>query len=562
MKKYLKSTKQSIDYSSMESGDHSTNGANPKSLTSRGNKIIIALIGFLLCIGSIPSLAQDIDPKKEVQTQYMRPSVTTLFIDVSANYTREVIDALSAHELPKKFNDHSVSTNEFVISDTLNDATIKALLEASVTKYIVQKWFPYDTEAKAHSTKVIEERGVYNATDADVIASKASARKEALLKDVGEQLLNYSYIIIYAPYNIEQINKQTAKGQSKGYKGICKVSVWKLDWNEEVKNNFYNQWEQANAFNSVAFPVVKAVDLLLPIKSEVTIDPKKPLTDEDLINIFAKAIQTEADIQMTRNVDDFQVKAPIAKVKRNYSFAKIGTKESVTIDKRFFASEIIVDEEGNQDLKRKGVVRATSKIAQNDTIATGDGPSTKFYQTYGKRLKEGMLLTENPDYGVGLTVMGGPFSANGRLELGIGMYASTLVKKIKVPYGLKAYAQIGLPFATMEVEGKKVVLGDDNKEQTFLVYSAGISKDFYFARRFALTPYVGYSALLIPDDYTDEFEATYATQYSPSSFEGGINFSVAILHNIQVIANLGYNQLTGTWYNNPVQANIGIRYQR
>jgi hypothetical protein len=39
MKKYLKSIKQSVDYSTMETGDHSKNGANPKSLTSRENFI-------------------------------------------------------------------------------------------------------------------------------------------------------------------------------------------------------------------------------------------------------------------------------------------------------------------------------------------------------------------------------------------------------------------------------------------------------------------------------------------------------------------------------------------
>jgi hypothetical protein len=35
MYKYLKSIKQSADYSAMETGDHFKNGASPKSLMSR-----------------------------------------------------------------------------------------------------------------------------------------------------------------------------------------------------------------------------------------------------------------------------------------------------------------------------------------------------------------------------------------------------------------------------------------------------------------------------------------------------------------------------------------------
>jgi hypothetical protein len=542
----------------MEFRDHLKNGASPKSLMSRGNKIILAVIGFLLGIGAIPALAQDIDPTKEVQTQYMRPSVTNVYIDTRGNLTGKVIEALNRQKTLSKFNDHSISGNEFYIPDTLNNAILKALLEEKVTKYVVEKWFPYDKEQKAHSTEVIEQRGVFNATDADVIASKASARKDALLKDVGEQLLDFSYIIVYTPSDIEQTVNKTETYVQKGYKGNCKVSVWKLDWSEEVENNFYNQWTQENAIHSVAFPVEHIIDLSMPIS--ITDDPLKPASgDEDLLNIFATAILAEADLRITKKVSDFQVKAPITEVKINAVYAKIGAKESVTVDKRYFASEIVLEDAG-QSLKRKGVVRATSKIAKNDTIATGEGPSTKFYQTYGKFLKESMLLTEKPDYGIGISLMGG-LSANARVELGIGMYASSLVKKLRIPYGVKAYGQISYPFKKLQ----GVTFEQDNgeyKEQTFLVYSAGLSKDFYFAHILALTPYVGYSALLVPDKYSITFE-DICTENNKSSggIEAGVNFTVAILDNFQGIVNAGYNMVTGTWYKSPIQANIGLRFQ-
>jgi hypothetical protein len=557
MKKFLKQRADNSE-NTMEIRDHLKNGANPKSLTSRGNKIIVTVIGFLLCFGLTPCLAQDIDPTKEVQTTYMRPSVTNVYIyNTNDGLAEKVIEIMDGQKILAKFNDHSLLDNVFYVSDSLTNDVIKAVLEEKVIRPVVQKWFPYDKDNKVHSTEVIEQRGIFNATDADVIAAKASARKDALLKDVGEELLNYSYIVVYIPYNIQKTSKKSKSYEQKGYKGYCKVSVWRLDWNEEVKTNFYNQWNQENAVYNVQFPIVDVVNLTMPIS--VADSPLRPLDYEALLNLFASEIISEANLRMAQKIEDFQVKAPISKVKINSVYAKIGTKESVTVDKRFFASEIRQDETGQQSLKRKGVVRATSKIAKNDTIATGEGPDTKFYQTYGKFLKEGMLLTEKPDLGIGITAMGG-LSANARAEIGIGMYASKLMKKLKIPYGMKAYGQITYPFAKLQNDGQKITF--DDKEQTFLVFSAGLSKDIYFAHILALTPYVGYSALLIPEKYSKSFEAYYtAAKKSPSGFEAGLNFTIAIRDNFQVVVNGGYNMVTGTWYKSPVQANVGLRYQ-
>jgi hypothetical protein len=47
MKTYSKSIEQRVDRSAMESGDHSKNGASPKSLMSRGNKNMV-LLGFIV----------------------------------------------------------------------------------------------------------------------------------------------------------------------------------------------------------------------------------------------------------------------------------------------------------------------------------------------------------------------------------------------------------------------------------------------------------------------------------------------------------------------------------
>jgi hypothetical protein len=73
---------------------------------------------------------------------------------------------------------------------------------------------------------------------------------------------------------------------------------------------------------------------------------------------------------------------------------------------------------------------------------------------------------------------------------------------------------------------------------------------------------VGYSALLVPEKYSTTFD-DYRKEHNKllSGFEAGLNFSVAILDNIQVVVNGGYNLITGIWYKSPVQASAGLRFQ-
>ena len=54
-------------------------------------------------------------------------------------------------------------------------------------------------------------------------------------------------------------------------------------------------------------------------------------------------------------------------------------------------------------------MRASNKIAKNDSIATGDSELTRFYQIQGGKIYEGMLMQENPDFGI---AFGGYFTFN------------------------------------------------------------------------------------------------------------------------------------------------------
>lgn len=136
----------------------------------------------------------------------------------------------------------------------------------------MEKWFDRDKTTGAFDMNLIAERGYYDASILDVKEAKSSARGIALLADAGEELINHTYVIVN---DIQYADKETMKGavagglfaaqllgsffgvdvsgvtdavgniagNIAGFKVIVTSYLFRLDWNEDVANNFYsNLW--------------------------------------------------------------------------------------------------------------------------------------------------------------------------------------------------------------------------------------------------------------------------------------------------------------------------------
>jgi hypothetical protein len=503
------------------------------------------------------TVAQRNDPLKK----YARPSLTVLYVNRGEDLSARLIQRMAANGISGKFNDNTIEKNVLTLpaGEQLSVKQLESLLSAQVSKEIVKRWYPYDPSTKTHSLDVIAERGLYNATTLDVERAGSTARKHAALESAGLELISRSYIIVYDLYNIKKVSND----QSDGYQADCDVYLCHLKWTPEVEAVFDQAWNESEGkegdfIDNMEFPVgyitsfVKATQLtnILSTKGK-----SSSTTDEALFLTLSKEIERRAEVYLTQANEDFKVKTEIFAV--SPILARIGTKEGVTVDQRYFVYEIQQDEAGHQKTKRKGVIRATSKIAQNETVATaGESPATKFYQTYGKRLEAGMLMQQKPDWGIGISAFGGT-DLTVLAEFSVGMWAGHLANA-KIPGGTKVYLKYALPSTTMEVNERKLVDTDTKKELNFGILSVGISKDFYFARYFALTPYVGYASLLTPKEYEESIkEKKNATE----GVDAGVNLNIAILHNVQLIGNAGYNTVKGSWYASGVTYGGGIRIQ-
>lgn len=82
--------------------------------------------------------------------------------------------------------------------------------------------------------------------------------------------------------------------------------------------------------------------------------------------------------------------------------AKIGLKEGVRTNLRFYMYEYSQKGEGTISRRRKGVVRATNKITDNREVTTGNMVPTEFYQIAGRAAQPGWEMQEKKSWGINL----------------------------------------------------------------------------------------------------------------------------------------------------------------
>jgi hypothetical protein len=522
--------------------------------------LLTSIVLFAILTSSIAQQAENatVIKKSDPMKEYMRPSLTTIYIDRGEPLSERIIKGAIEKGVSGKFNDNSIEVNVLSIggNQKFTAEEMRLQLEAEVSREIMRCWFPvFDEEKGEFSTHVIADRGMYNATDAEVIAAGASNLQEELLKVKGLDLIGRSYILVYDFYNTSKIYNS----DQEGYQTDCDVHLYHLDWGEQTRNSFYDQFSNPNGINEVDFPVnhiasfIGETELTAVKISQSNQGSFLRLTDDKLFAKFIEEIEKRANVYLTKANEDFKVKSTLFAV--SPLRAKIGTKEGVKVDQRYFVYEIRENSQGEQSTVRKGVMRATSNIAKNDTIATGQGPTTTFYQTYGKILHPGMLIQQQPDWGTGYSLLAGT-DLQVVVELSVGMWMAKYIPaldNINFPYGTKIYVKYLHPFGNMEIDGAKM---DENFSSGFL--GAGLSKDFYFAHYFSATPYLGYQGMLVPEKNKGLIEATGE---STSGIELGLNGSMAILHNAQIVGNIGFSTLKAKWFSSGLTIGVGARYQ-
>ncbi|MFA5972488.1 MAG: hypothetical protein WC780_09075 [Lentimicrobiaceae bacterium] len=500
----------------------------------------------------------------EPATHYDRLSLTYMLLDFgTGNYYSMLKQSFPQLKTDDKYDDNSIrqtmlpspvsreeTLNSFSVdlrtADIVSNKLKDALVKNHIANAVIAKWFSRKDDG-SFGVELLQQRGLYNATDADVAAANASKLGKAKLMDAGEGLLNNSFIIVFdvndlidmeESYNRLQKNSKTPISRTKnGFQAKVSAYVYKINFNDTINTIFWNDlWANPTdadlarrkvKFDNYNFPVTYYTRTTTMVEASQynpgqALAPKVQATpDQLMLKLLREGVNNNlASIEY--KLEEFKVKAAIFST--HPIEAKIGKKEGLKTDHRYFVYEMEQNSSGKITAKKKGVIRATQHITDNRTVSTGKSKTSRFYQVAGGRLDEGMLLQQRNDAGLALTLgasIGGFGGFDGRLDINLSRLTGA-----KMPTMIKLYIEGG--YDPVETELKIGTSETISTYTSFLRYGAGFGKEFCFAHHFKFQPFAGIGLETASDK--DDSQLTLSTLYG----RAGVLFGINILSNVQL----------------------------
>jgi len=509
--------------------------------------LILLFLGFTL-YGQKSAQSGKIVNRESISDNYNRVSLTYLLLDVpTGSYYDMMKQAFSRVSVADKYDDNTIG-NPFIkpSSPNLNSYEIKtALVSGHYVNSVIAKWFSRKADG-SFGVETLHQRGLYNATDADVLNAGADKRGLAKIKDMGEKLVNNSFIIVYKIddlidmneyYNRQQQKSKTLVNRYKnGFVANVTAYVYQLDFNEPIKNEFFEKlWadpgevgigQKKEAFDRFEFPVTSISSSTVLMESSqwnpgYSTSPLVQASREDMMFGLVQGGINNSLTSLEEKFGQFKVTASIF---NTWPFrAKIGKKEGLKKDDRYFVYEMEQDRNGKIVGRRKGVIRA-SKIADNRQVATGQSQLSNFYQVGGQNIKKGMQLQQSHDAGGTFSIGGSEGGVSGldaRLEINM-----TQLIWSQLPTMTKFYIEGAFQPATFKVN---YTTSGTTTYNYFLRYGFGLGKEFCFLRNLRLQPFAGagFEELSSLDDSKMTLKSLY--------IHPGFIFAINLKYNIQLI---------------------------
>lgn len=428
----------------------------------------------------------------------------------------------------------------------------KLLDEKKVGQGIVAKWFNRQPDG-TFNTEILKERGVYNSDDADLSIATASKRGESSLMDAGLGLVDHSYVLVLGFSNLMTMDQyyttMEAKPETRTMNGVkCDLIglLYKLDFSDSVSSVFFqDMWVNKTSTDSKAkigrfdantFPLIPVKNLIMPVQSTQynpgqSLAPKVQKTQNELLRDMVNSSMTNVLNHLTYQVSAFKVKGQIYKT--NPIAVKIGKKEGLGFDQRYFVFENRQTRNGEQYSSRRGVIKSMS-VADNRTITSGETEPSYFYQVAGRKIDNmGMFVEQRIDAGLNLFLgynQDGLSGLDGRVEYYIGrmLYGSKTNKIAKGITSFKLYIDGGYTTA----DSISIKAGTHEKVDLLRV-SAGFNKDFYLTKNIHFGPFLGYG-IESASGKDSKFKAE--TQF----IELGARLGINITYNVQLVGSANY----------------------
>ena len=525
--------------------------------------ICITLVISVFCLS-----AQDItDSAKKVKKQivssdYDRNSLTIIGLKSDSPLAGQLAKMIDTIKIADKFYSNEIGFRNIpynaVVSlfdkaqqeKVFKTDVLQLLDDSKIGQGIVAKWFNRQPDG-SFNTEVLKERGIYNSDDSDLSIASSSKRGESALMDAGLGLVDHSYVLVLGFSNLMTMDEYYTKTEAapearkmNGVKGDLIGLLYKLNFNDSVSAVFFqDMWVnkgsadakiKAAKFDANTFPLVPVKNLIMPVQATQynagqSLAPKVQKTQDELLRDMVNSSMTNILNHLTYQVSDFKVKAQIYKT--NPIAVKIGKKEGLGYDQRYFVFENRQTRSGEQYSSRRGVIKSMS-VADNRSVTSGETEPSYFYQIAGGKIDNmGMFVEQRIDAGLNF-FLGYQQDAMSGLDARIEYYMGRLF------YGKKQGISRGMTSFKLYVDGgynigEFILDGISPEDVDLLRVSAGVNKDYYLTNFLHAGPFVGVgieSATGKTSDYKAE----------TIFIEGGARLGINLKYNIQLIGSATY----------------------
>ena len=390
---------------------------------------------------------------------YRRGSIYSLMIGHrSLQYEQEIEKAFDAMPVPDKYNDHGLGKKVFYTSDkTIKVKNIDKhegfvvnnssdpdemndfdafLLKQYVASRLVAKWFQRKKGDGVSNMELVQERGYNNASEVDKRLAALSIRKDALLRDAGEELIGSTFVLVNDIRYIDKSRGSSVIGgvvsavsktasalngvntmdqedlgdliaSYKGFNVKIKTYLYQLVWDEPIASFWYDQvyTEQPDDKKKENFENNRGKFSLVYLGMQESSGKDisfAGVNESDPQQMVRKACQRAFDeniANLQKNFEPFKIKAPLLSAEPLKS--EIGKKEGVTENSRFEVLEAVENDKGHVEYKRVGVIKPQKgKIWDNRYMAAeekaegADLGFTTFEKVRGGDFYPGMLIRE------------------------------------------------------------------------------------------------------------------------------------------------------------------------
>jgi len=404
-------------------------------------KVLLLSIAFL-SIGNILNAQTAADAGKE--TKYRRSSLHLMLLESDNFPSKEIVTkAYNANPFPDKYNNHTITEKSFdpkkyaltaaekpaksaaenALGSAAQDATgglidkdaadmpliiNKYIKQSKLANKLVAKWFNRQADG-SFDTKLVEERGVFDASFIDKKKAAASNLGTSLLATAGFELIPNTFVVFtkmnyYPNEPIAAIAREAAKLKAQdikmemmrqkamqaadaayekakeGYSVWTKSFLYQLKWNDTISNDFYtNQYFEKGAVDAKKKANFDNYNYTLELVGEdnavslVTFSLKENRTEQQIIELATKRNVDKVFAKLQKKYEVFKTKTPLFTA--DPITAKIGLKEGLESGDKFEILENNIDPAtGKSDYKKVGTIKVKKDMIWDNTAGAESNP--------------------------------------------------------------------------------------------------------------------------------------------------------------------------------------------